>query len=292
MNILTFDIEEWYIEKNSFGDRKHMYEKLDAVLSNILDVLDETNTKATFFCLGELANSFPQVVTAIDERGHEIACHSNQHLWLNKLTKDQVAVDTRKAIDSLEQCTGKKVLSYRAPAFSIGESNKWAFEVLKECGIERDASVFPAIRDFGGFSTFNQKKPSIIQINDIQLKEYPISPTSILGSEIVYSGGGYFRFFPYPIISHLMDNQSYTMTYFHLWDLISESQGVMSRSEYEEYFKESGSVINRYKRYFKSNLGTKRAFEKLVKLIKNKEFISLEEADRRIDWGNVPVVEM
>jgi polysaccharide deacetylase family protein (PEP-CTERM system associated) len=269
-----------------------MYKKLDAVLSNILDVLDETNTKATFFCLGELANSFPHVVKAIDERSHEIACHSNKHLWLNKLTKDQVALDTRKAIDSLEHCTGKKVLSYRAPAFSIGESNKWAFEVLKECGIERDASVFPAIRDFGGFSTFNQKRPSIIQINDIQLKEYPISPISILGAEIVYSGGGYFRFFPYLYISHLIDSQSYTMTYFHLWDLIPESQGVMSRSEYEEYFKESGSVIKRYKRYLKSNLGTKGAFEKLVKLIKNKEFISLEEAERRTDWDNVPIVEM
>lgn len=292
MNILTFDIEEWYIEKTFKGDRKEKYSELDLVLNNILDILDEINYKATFFCLGELARSFPWVVQTISQRGHEIGCHSNKHHWLSKLTRKELAEDTRQAIDSLEQCVGKKVVSYRAPAFSIGESNKWAFEVLKECGIERDASVFPAVRDFGGFTSFNQKVPTIVKFEGRSIKEFPISTTNILGSEIAFSGGGYFRFFPYTYISRMMERQSYTMTYFHIWDLIPETKNLMSRVEYEEYFKENGNLFNRYKRYVKSNLGTKGAFEKLLKLMKNKEFVSLDEADKRIDWLKAPVVDV
>lgn len=292
MNILSFDIEEWYIEKLYHGARKEKYAEFDDVLSQILNLLDDVNIKATFFCVGEMAKDFPEVIKKINCRGHEIGCHSHNHVWLNKLSEKEVYEDTRNAVDALEQCIGKKVLSYRAPAFSIGDSNKWAFEVLAKCGIERDASVFPAVRDFGGFASFEHKVPAIVHYKDIAMKEFPVSTIKLLGNEVAYSGGGYFRFFPYFFISHLMDGQSYTMTYFHIWDLIPETKGIMTRIEYEEYFKENGSLLNRNKRYLKSNLGTKGAFEKLVKLIKSKKFISLAEADKQIDWGSVPVVRI
>ena len=292
MNILSFDIEEWYIEKIYHGDRKAKYAEFDSVLEHILDLLAEVNTKATFFCLGELAKSFPLVIRKISQGGHEIACHSNKHLWLTKLNQQEVVEDTKSAIDALEQCVGKKVISYRAPAFSIGDNNKWAFHVLQECGIERDASVFPAVRDFGGFSSFKQKTPSLLKSNDITLKEFPISTLSILGTEMAYSGGGYFRFFPYPFISYQMRHQPYVMTYFHIGDLIPETYGFMTRIEYEKYYKENGNLLNRTKRYLKSNIGTNGAFDKLMKLIKSKDFVSLEEADSQINWEKVPIVEV
>jgi len=290
MNILTFDIEEWYIEKTYHVDSVSKYAEFDHVLCKILDVLDEVNTKATFFCLGELANSFPLVVKIISQRGHEVGCHSNKHLWLTKLTRQELKEDTWQAIDSLQQCTGKKVVSYRAPAFSIGENNKWAFEVLAECGVERDASVFPAVRDFGGFNTFGQKVPTLIKLNDITLKEFPVSTVNLFGTETAYSGGGYFRFFPYFYINCQMKRQSYSMTYFHIWDIISENKSLMTRAEYEEYFKENGSLQNRTKRYIKSNLGTKGAYNKLVKLISNKAFVNIEKADEQINWNESPIV--
>lgn len=292
MDILTFDIEEWYVERMFKGDSKNKYEKLDSVLGNILELLDEEEKRATFFCLGEMARIFPSVVKRISQKGHEVGCHSNEHLWLTKLDKPAVLKDTRIAIDSLEQCTGTKVTSYRAPAFSIGNDNKWAFEILSECGITRDASVFPAVRDFGGFSSFNQKEPSIVKINGVLLKEFPISTFNLWGTEIAFTGGGYFRLFPYSFVSHQMNLQKYSMTYFHLWDLIPETKRIMTREEYENYFKENGSLLKRYKRFIKSNLGTGRAYTKLVKLIKSKKFISIEEADQIIDWEKVPVVEI
>jgi polysaccharide deacetylase family protein (PEP-CTERM system associated) len=292
MNILTFDIEEWYIEKMYLGARKEKYVEFDAVLGQILDLLDSVETRATFFCVGAMGRDFPEVIKRIAQRGHEVACHSDKHLWLTKLSQTEVMEDSRKAIDALEQCTGQKVLSYRAPAFSVGESNPWVFEVLAQCGIERDASVFPAVRDFGGFASFAEKVPSLVSYKGITLKEFPVSTIKLLGNELAYSGGGYFRFFPLWFVSKQMKQQPYSMTYFHIGDLISEMKKVMTRAEYEEYFKENASLLNRYKRYIKSNLGTKGAFNKLVELIKAEKFMNLAEADRNIDWGGVPKIEL
>ena len=291
MNILTFDIEEWYIEKKYHGGRKEKYAEFDTILCHILDLLDSIGTTATFFCVGEMARDFPYVINNVVKRGHEIACHSDKHLWLTKLNQTEALEDTRNAVDSLEQCIGQKILSYRAPAFSIGESNPWVFDILSQCGIERDASIFPAVRDFGGFASFDQKVPSLVSYNGITLKEFPIATIKLLGTEVAYSGGGYFRFFPLPFIRKQMKQQPYTMTYFHIGDLIREKNKIMTREEYEEYFQENGSLLNRYKRSLKSNLGKKRAFDKLVLLIKDENFINLDVADKCIDWNIAPKIE-
>jgi polysaccharide deacetylase family protein (PEP-CTERM system associated) len=290
MNILTFDIEEWYIEQAYHGGRIEKYKKFDNYLSLILDTLEENRLKATFFCLGKMASDFPDVVRKIDSRGHEIGCHSNKHYWLTKMTEKELLIDTRSAVDALEQCIGEKVKSYRAPAFSIGNKNKWAFDVLLQCGIERDASIFPAERDFGGFSSFSQSMPSIITLQKNTLHEYPVSITSLIGKKVTYSGGGYFRFFPLSFILREMKKSSYCMTYFHISDLISDSKGLMSKQSYEHYFKEPGTIINRYKRYIKSNLGTKGTLQKLCVLLRSLDFINIEQADKIIDWSKAPKV--
>lgn len=288
MNILTFDIEEWYIEKAFHGARQEKYAEYDRYLVDILNMLDERNLKATFFVVGKMATDFPEVVRRIDERGHEIGCHSNAHTWLNKMSHQEAMDDTRQAVNELEQCVGKKILSYRAPAFSIGEINKWAFEILAECGIKRDSSIFPAARDFGGFSSFGYKEPVLLTYSGIRLKEFPISTAKLFGTEIAYSGGGYFRFFPLWFVKKELKKAPYSMCYFHIGDLLPETSGVMSKKAYEEYFKESGTLMNRYKRYFKSNFGKKGAWIKLEKLIRTQDFISLEKSDEIIDWACSP----
>lgn len=291
MNLLTFDIEEWYLEFVR-GGAKENYNKYDSTLNTILDRLDESRLKATFFCLGELAAKFPNVVRLIESRGHEIGCHSNAHMWLNKMTESEALEDTRKAVDSLEQCIGKKVASYRAPAFTIGKSNPWMFEVLSSCGIKNDASVFPALRDFGGFPSFKEKRPSIIKYNGVTIREFPVSTLTLFGKEIAYSGGGYFRFFPRNFIYRHLSNSSYSMVYLHIADIIEEKHGFQSREEYESYFKEKGTFSARLNRYIKGNLGKKRALSKLESLVSSLDFISVEDADKQIDWSSAPVVQI
>ena len=288
MNILTFDIEEWYIAKSRGFGSAELYQRYDRCLKEILDKLDERSIKATFFCLGMMAEDFPEVVKTISGRGHEVGCHSHKHLWANKMTESEFREDTRLAVTALEQCIGGKIQSYRAPAFSIGESNLWAFDVLAENGITRDASVFPAPRDFGGFPSFGYDGPVILERNGWRMVEFPIPLVKVLGKRFAYSGGGYFRLFPKCFIAKAMDRSDYCMTYFHLEDLINRKEKMMSKESYESYFNEKGSAAVRIKRYIKANLGKSTAVQKLDSILTTKSFISLQTAYDKLS-GDCPV---
>lgn len=290
MNVLTFDIEEWALAKTGGYGTADKYAEYDNYLNKILDVLDYRGFKGTFFCTGMMATEFPRVVNLIRDRGHEVGCHSFKHTWLNKMTKEEVMEDTRCSVDALEQCIGQKIKSYRAPAFSIGKDNKWAFEILSKCGLTRDSSVYPAERDFGGFAQFGQKRPAMVYCNTIIFKEFPICTTKLLGQELAYSGGGYFRFFPLNFVKKEMAKSDYNMFYFHIADLIPERGGLMSKESFEKYYKIPGTLKNRYVRYIKSNIGKKRAFDKMMDLIATEEFVNLEQADNMIDWEQAPSV--
>lgn len=292
MNIISYDIEEWYIEEKFNGARAEKYQEYDTYLSNILDVLDLNNTKGTFFCVGKLAVDFPEVVRKISVRGHEIGCHSNEHFWLTKMDYKQLDLDTHDAISALEDVCGSKVISYRAPAFSIGKDNKWALEVLAKNGIERDASIFPAERDFGGFSSFPADKPTLVSYKGITIKEFPICTANLFGKILAYSGGGYFRFFPYSFIKKEMSKNEYAISYFHIADLLQNTNGLLTKEEYETYFKEEGTLKNRMMRYVKSNLGTKGAFKKMQRLVENMHYINLNQADKEINWSLASKIEL
>lgn len=292
MNILTFDIEEWYIEKEYHGGRTNQYLQYDDYFARILDLLDRHNIKATFFCVSGMAADFPNVVKQITAKGHEVGCHSNTHQWLNKMTREEALKDTKMAVDALEQLIGQKVTSYRAPAFSIGEKNKWAFEVLAECGIECDASVFPAARDFGGFPQFEEHVPTLVTYQGASIKEFPIPTTKLLGKEFAFSGGGYFRLFPLSFIKSRMKESDYNMCYFHIGDLLPGPDRAMTRAEYEEYFREPGTFFNRYKRYLKASLGRNGVFKKMSQLVSSEPFVGLTAANNALDWRTAPIVEL
>lgn len=292
MNILTFDIEEWYLEKVYFGAKASKYVEYDKLLEEILQKLEEKSLKGTFFCVGKMVEHFPNVVRKIYDAGHEIGCHSNMHQWLNKMSYVQMMEDTHAAVDALEQCIGKKVTSYRAPAFSIGSENKWAFEVLAANGITCDASVFPLSRDFGGFPEFNKVEPTLLNYKGIEIHEFPIATAKVMGKDFAYSGGGYFRFFPYSFVLKEMQKAPYSMTYFHLGDLNPVISGIMSKDDYEGYFGEPGTIKARSLRYLKTNFGVKGNKKKLFKLINEVAFNNLENANNQIDWSEAPMIAL
>ena len=274
MNILTFDIEEWYLEKILHDGRAFRYQQFDETLTKVLDELDKLNIKATCFCLGKMATDFPQVVREIAKRGHEVGCHSNEHIWLNKMTEEQLMRDTSDSIKALEDVSGQKVVSFRAPAFSITKQNKWAVNVLADCGIENDASIFPTSREFGGYTGFPQDTPCIISHEGATLKEYPISLTSFLGKTMAYSGGGFFRLLPYWLVSKTMRFE------------------FKSRAEYEKNFMEPGTLKNRIVRYVKMNLGKGDAYGKLLRLLSEHDFVNIQEADKMIDWNKTNTITL
>lgn len=278
MNILSFDIEEWVLEKEHFGNRKEKYAEFDRIIDHILELLEKNNQSATFFCLGKMAIDFPHVVKKIQAHNHEIGSHSHAHKWINKMPPDEFREDTKLAVNALEDLVGQKVKSFRAPAFSVGESNKWAFEILAEFGIENDASIFPGVRDLGGFPSFSEEKPCIVVYNGIQINEFPIPLYTIpvLHKQIAYSGGGYFRLLPLPLVIRQMKCSDYNMCYFHIGDLLMDKNKLMNRREFEKYYKESGPIYKRLIRYYKTNIGRGQAMKHLEKLIQSFLFVSIE----------------
>ena len=107
-----------------------------------------------------------------------------------------------------------------------------------------------------------------------------------------YSGGGYFRLFPYWLIYRTMNKSDYAMTYFHINDLIVESNKLMTRQAYEAYFKEPGTLINRYKRFIKSNIGTGDSLTKLSRLLREIHFFNIAAADKQINWKETPIAKL
>ncbi len=276
MNILTFDIEDWWVyEHYGLGNSIDYLTRLEYYLDLILETLDTKNYKATFFCLGEVAAKYPGIIKKIHARKHHIGCHSYSHTFFTETTREMFSEDTKKALDSIQSITGEKVNSYRAPAFSVTDTNLWILEVLSENGILFDSSIFPAERSFGGIKDFSLKKPCIIEFNGVSIKEFPISITKIFGKESAYSGGGYFRLFPYFKIKSIMKNSDYVMSYFHIKDFDKNQKRVFMKLQGE----------NALERYFKNYYGLRRNLCKFIRLLDEFEFINIEQADKIINWN-------
>lgn len=279
MNILTFDIEDWYCHDVESGNKDwgnlecRIYEGVD----KILDSLDERNLKGTFFIVGWLAENHPSVIKKIANAGHQIGCHTYQHDLLTTFSKSTLYEDTKKAKFLIEDAIGKEINAFRAPAFSITKENLFAFEVLGELGFTIDCSIFPTTRDYGGMPNYGVSKPHILEYAGYQFKEFPINPAKLIGKEVVFSGGGYFRLFPYPLIKKLTSDRDYTMTYFHPSDFDADQPDMPHLSARQR---------------IKNKIGLKSAFGKYLKYLNDFEFVNIATAVELIDWAKVPVIKL
>lgn len=282
MNILTFDIEDWFhinFEKE-FNDEtlwENYESRIEQNTDVILEILEEKNIKATFFCLGWVARKYPTLIRKISDKGHDIGCHSDIHNLVSVMTPDEFRNDLKRSKQAIEDVIGMNVNMYRAPAFSIGKNNLWAFETLIENGIEIDCSVFPAKHHFGGFSEINTHTPFILDYNGSNLKEFPMSTYRFLGKDIVVTGGGYFRFFPYKMIQYYMSQSNYNMTYFHPRD-IDSNQPLL----------ENLSSIRKFKSYY----GLKKSLSKLKKLTNDFNFVSVSQANKEYRWKTSKIINI
>jgi len=282
MRILTFDIEDWYhiIQEypNNILERWDNYEvRIHKGMDKIFGVLDDHDTRATFFIVGYIARKHPEIVKRINDLGYEVAAHSDMHRAAYTQNRADYKEDLSRCIKSLEDITGKKVVSYRAPGFSFKKENIWAFEVLHELGIKYDSSIFPAPREDGGFPNFESKRPCIVQYNGIKIKEFPMSIHSYFGKKFTVTGGGYFRFFPYRLIRELVKNDNYTMTYFHPRDFDSK-QPILDNI----------SLLRRFKSY----INLSKSYVKLRQIVYDFNFVDMNEAIKTINWENAPIVNL
>jgi polysaccharide deacetylase family protein (PEP-CTERM system associated) len=228
--ILSFDVEEHHrIEAASAlscpAHRKVQYaSRAVATTRRLSDLLAESNTKATFFIVGELAEQNPEMVRELHQAGHEIASHGWDHQPVYRLTREAFRRDITKCKDVLEQITGERVKGYRAPTFSVMKKTAWAIDELIDAGYQYDSSVFPVHHDRYGvpdapvspFRCYGASgQQSILEIPPLTLQ---------LGlGNLPIGGGGYFRLMPLLLLklgiwTNRGNDPAVSMLYFHPWE--------------------------------------------------------------------------
>jgi peptidoglycan-N-acetylglucosamine deacetylase len=147
--LLSIDFEDWHqLVHRRLGlpdwDRPH--DALVRETSVLLDLLDELGARATFFLLGMTVSNHRELVAEIVRRGHDPACHGYGHARVYEQSRDAFRADLERAVELLEDVTGRRPLAYRAPAFSINRRTPWAYEVLAEAGFRYDSSQYDSPR--------------------------------------------------------------------------------------------------------------------------------------------------
>lgn len=204
LNALTFDIEDWFhlVEIDAVRDPATWpsFPTLAAERTEfILRILAERRTTATFFILGWVAERYPQITRDIAAAGHEIASHGHMHQPVWSQTPEQFRDDLRRSLDAIAKGYSGPVRGYRAPSFSITPGREWAFDVLADLGFTYDASLFPAARGHGGYPC-PEEPHTITAPSGRTLAELPMSVGRFGPVKMAYSGGGYLRLLPMPLI--------------------------------------------------------------------------------------------
>jgi peptidoglycan-N-acetylglucosamine deacetylase len=193
------------------------YEKrYPEITRQILELLDHHSVKATFFTVGTIVKSDPDLIKDISSRGHELAFHSYGHRQLQHEKPEQFLQETKQGKQDLEDITGQNVIGFRAPVFSITKQTLWALDVLSDLDFKYSSSVLPAANPLNGFPG----APETPFFWPNGLLEIPVPVTRVGPITIPYLGGVYLRYLPKFLIKYLINkNQAQTLwTYCHPYD--------------------------------------------------------------------------
>jgi len=281
MNLLGIDFEDWYhpeLVQKYVKDKKHeprMFKGID----KILDMLRKNDTLATFFVVGELLESNPEIFDKIIENDHEIAFHTMYH---TKIDSPDFKQSFHEEIAKFSDLTNKKSKGFRAPTFSLNETSSWIIDSLSKFDYVYDSSVVPAKTDLYGLPNA-QSKPYRISSNSLEkdtvdgkLIEFPLLVTKFLGKKIPAAGGFYLRSLPMRVIKNAIKNYEKQRIpasfYIHSWELTPE---YMPRIELP------------YKENFVTYHNINKAHGRMSELLKEFEFTSFSDyISQGIDFFN------
>ena len=243
-NVLTIDVEDYfqvsalapYIPRNQWAQCECRVERN---VDRILLMLDENQTKATFFTLGWIAKRYPHLVRRIVDDGHELASHGYGHQRVSDLTEATFSADIERAKKLLEDISGQEVRGYRAPSFSIGEGNLWAFDCLERAGYRYSSSIYPIRHDHYGMPD----APRFAHRVRAGLLELPVTTARFFDRNWPASGGGYFRLLPYALSRWLLQkvnqrDRQPAIFYFHPWEIDARQPriaGISAKTRFRHY---------------------------------------------------------
>jgi polysaccharide deacetylase family protein (PEP-CTERM system associated) len=243
-NAMTIDVED-YFQVSAFApyirreDWAGLECRVELNIERILALLAQTQTRATFFTLGWIAERYPQLVRDIVAGGHELASHGYGHERASDLSPQAFLYDIQRAKALLEDLGGVPVVGYRAPSFSIGKGNLWAFDVLRDAGYRYSSSVYPIAHDHYGMPD----SPRFAYPVREGLLEIPVTTLRVGSRNLPSSGGGYFRLLPYALSRWMIarvnriDGEP-AVFYFHPWEIDAEQPripGIDARTRFRHY---------------------------------------------------------
>jgi polysaccharide deacetylase family protein (PEP-CTERM system associated) len=227
-HVLSVDVEDYFqVEAFARVVSRMTWEawpsRVVANTERVLELFARHNARATFFCLGWIADKFPQLLRDVVAAGHELACHSYWHRPVYNLNPEQFRKDTRNAKNAIEDAAGVRVIGYRAPTWSITRNCLWALDILAEEGFVYDSSIFPIHHDLYGIPGAQRFRYVHTCSNGMQLQEFPPTTLNLFGAIMPAAGGGYLRVFPLNY-NHLAFRQAFqnsqpAVVYFHPWEV-------------------------------------------------------------------------
>ena len=186
--LMTLDVESFSIPLNRCDPS--MASKVSEIgIPAVMDVLAKYDVKATFYFTGEFVELSPEALDTVADHDHEIGCHGYDHTpdrAFDILSYEEQLMELKRAKRLIENTSGKKIRSFRAPMLRINEDTVRA---LEKVGFKTDSSVCP--QRFDGPFTFGSKrkigwllaprkpyylsKESVFRRGDSNILEIPIS---------------------------------------------------------------------------------------------------------------------
>lgn len=205
VNVLSVDLECWdqLVHRRLTGKLIPCSSPMVEATHFLLDLFREKGVKATFFVVGYVAETFPELVERIHSEGHEIGTHGYTHYTLDTVSPAQFQEEIRRSMALLGPLTGAPILGFRAPEFSLTRRTHWAMEILAQEGIRYDSSV---VSDPGRkYSVPNfPRGVTRLTTDGHSVLEAPPSTIRLFGRNRLAAGGSYFRLLPYFLIRRIV----------------------------------------------------------------------------------------
>lgn len=94
------------------------------VTNKILDTLEKYNGRATFFVVGDRADTYSDEIIRASKMGCEIGTHTYSHVNLNSLSVPEMQEEIKKSCDAISKYTGKNVKVLRPPEGAANDTVK------------------------------------------------------------------------------------------------------------------------------------------------------------------------
>lgn len=223
-------------------------ERVPDATHSILEALARYDARITFFTTGDVARRHPELVREIFDGGHEIGCHGDLHVPLDRQTPASLHGDISRCLESYEAAgvPADRVKGYRAPMGSLVASTRWGYSVLRERGFTYSSSVCATSQSLYAWPEFGPDLPREVD----GVWEVPITLAGLPGLNMPL-GGIHFRVLPFVLTRALLRRKlarrGFVATYVHPYDVDTEQERFMHPEIGESRFYNWLMYLNRHR---------------------------------------------